>query len=512
MGTPIAIAIHIAALLVLALLSVLCLTRLKSTKRERLVLFSFCVFLYVLGSLVMTAATSTDAGRVGIWLLALGGLTAMPTFYSFAQHYCERKLPVIVDIFVYTLALLFVTVVWTSDFHDLIYIDIYMYPEGCAPGIRCWAISEGALHSLIFAIYPAICGIIALSLFIWKALNSSLMQRRRLVFFIAITAIPVGGIMLDSFGINFQGMYNTILTVPIATGIGYIALYKFDLLENEETIRSRNWLKDMIANISHDIKTPLTIMSVNIEKLLYAYPDDKDFSRDIQIAYNRNLDLQRLVQNLIDITRIDAAQNLYSTEWIPVNDILSEIQSKYGDYLDSVGLYLDITAHGGNAYIQADTTRIWSVFDNVIYNAARHTTSGGITIAAKSGARLTRLAEDSAKDLREGKGLHGSEGRGSKDLREGDGTMDITVSDTGSGISPQHLPHIYDRFYKADANDNARTGETGIGLFIVKNTMENFGGNVDIDSTVGKGTVVKLTFKKIRAHEAKKLVKGGVQT
>ena len=236
------------------------------------------------------------------------------------------------------------------------------------------------------------------------------------------------------------------------------------MLENEETIRSRNWLKEMIANISHDVKTPLTILSLNLEKLCTSSPGAPNYSRDIQIAYEKSLDLQRLLQNLIEVTRIESAgplsRLLYKCEWISQNAMLSNIQKKYGDYLESTGLHLDVTGSGEDVLIYADPDKVWSVFDNIIYNAVRHTESGGLSIAAECAGEF----------------------------------QVITVKDTGCGIAPEHLPHIFERFYKVTADRGVKGGESGLGLFIVKSIMESFQGRVEIQSEVGVGTSVLLFF------------------
>lgn len=221
-------------------------------------------------------------------------------------------------------------------------------------------------------------------------------------------------------------------------------------------------MKELIGNISHDLKTPLAVMSVNLEELLSLTEarEDEALERHVRLAYHKNLDLQRLIANLTEISRIETGQSLLAPEWLPLLGLLEQAQDKYDDLLRSRDIFFEIYC-SENAELYADPQRIWSVFDNIIYNAARHTESGGtITISAE-------VLEKTAV---------------------------VTITDTGCGIEPAHLPHIFERFYKANAARGG--GDSGLGLYIVKTVMEAFGGSVSAASESGKGTSIILTFAK----------------
>lgn len=223
-------------------------------------------------------------------------------------------------------------------------------------------------------------------------------------------------------------------------------------------------MKELVGNISHDLKTPLAVMSVNLEELsnLSQTLADEDYARCVRIAYQKNLDLQRLIQNLMEISRIETEQSLLRPDWVSLSELFSKAQDKYDDYLNGKGVFFEIT-YTGNAEIYTDPQRIWSVFDNAVYNAARYTGAGGvITINA---------------DVLDKKVV-------------------ITITDTGFGIVPEHLPHIFERFYKADPSRSANDGDSGLGLYIVKSIMEATGGTVTAASEPGKGTSIILSFIK----------------
>jgi signal transduction histidine kinase len=230
---------------------------------------------------------------------------------------------------------------------------------------------------------------------------------------------------------------------------------------NEAMQITNNAMKELVSNISHDLKTPLSVMSVNLESLssLAVTQSDTDYQRHVRAAYQKNLDLQRLIGNLFEVSRIETGRNLYAPKWESLLHLLVQANEKYNDYIEDHGLTFDINAE--DIEISTDTQKIWSVFDNIIYNAVRHTASGGITITAAAATPETAT---------------------------------VTLTDTGCGIEPEHLPRVFERFYKASQERSANEGESGLGLYIVKSVMEGCGGSAAIESEPGKGTSVILTF------------------
>jgi signal transduction histidine kinase len=223
-------------------------------------------------------------------------------------------------------------------------------------------------------------------------------------------------------------------------------------------------MKELLSNISHDLKTPLAVMSLNLESLssLATSQADANYQRHVRAAYQKNLDLQRLIQNLLDVSRLETGQELFKPKWEPLLALLVRAKEKYNDYIEDQGLSFDIEAEiPGSLEIYADPQKVWSVFDNIIYNAVRHTQSGGITIYARREGNLAK----------------------------------VTIADTGSGIEAKHLPHVFERFYKGSDARNAGNGESGLGLYIVKSVMDACGGSAEIKSVTGEGTQLCLTFK-----------------
>ncbi|MCL2397161.1 MAG: ATP-binding protein [Defluviitaleaceae bacterium] len=459
----IAILIHVLSLLTVAVMGYFVITRLKSIKREYFILIAFFTYISLLGIIFEMMANTVDGGLLGWRLVYLGGMMLAPLFLMFVQHYCEIHLPKIINILAFATALGIIALTWTTHLHNLIHESAQLYPGGSpGPGLTVWGATNGILWPVV-VIHPSVCMILVFYILYKKSKTASKTQRKRLWVLVAFAAPPGISQVLTFFDLSIIGMHWNGILAPIALVVLYFGLSRYDLMENEETIRAQSWLRDMIANISHDIKTPLTVLSANIEKLLETSPNDPEYPRDIQIAYNKNLDLQRLIQNLIEVTRIEAAQNLYKPEWVPLSSVLVGVQKKHGDYLESMGLYLDISGNAGEEepHIYTDPIKLWSVFDNIIYNAARHTEHGGISITAKT-----------AKD-----------------------STTIAITDTGCGIAEKHLPHIFDQFYKTEADRGSKAGESGLGLYIVKSIMEGCGGTVGMQSQENIGTTILLTFK-----------------
>lgn len=231
---------------------------------------------------------------------------------------------------------------------------------------------------------------------------------------------------------------------------------------NQYLASSQTALREMIANISHDLKTPLTVLNNYLEILGddSIVADEQERAEYLGIAYHKNLDLQRLINSLFEVTRMEGGTLVYHKEWISAGWLMGEAESKYGEQVRNGGLEFHAEADEG-LELEIDGSKIWSVLDNLVYNAVRHTPEGG---------SIT---------------LH---------IGREDGKAVLRVRDTGVGISEEHLPHIFERFYKASKERGQKDGSSGLGLYIAKTVTEGMGGTIAVESELGKGTEFILRF------------------
>lgn len=251
-------------------------------------------------------------------------------------------------------------------------------------------------------------------------------------------------------GIDQPAMMVFIFANMIALAVRY-ARTERELLDMTELNRMKT---EFLDQASHDLKTPMAAMGLALQRLTEVRDEDQR-SRFVSAALKNHADMARLVGNLLSVARLETGSQRYRIAPLPVEKLCVSIQNKYEDTLEGYGVELDISADNLGA-ILCDENLLWSVLDNLIYNALRYTKRGGtIRVRAKRASEQIVLA----------------------------------VSDTGCGILPEHLPHIFERGYMAGDK-----GGTGMGLYIVKTAMEGMKGSVSADNARSGGACFTLYF------------------
>ncbi|HKN58605.1 MAG TPA: ATP-binding protein [Gemmatimonadaceae bacterium] len=241
---------------------------------------------------------------------------------------------------------------------------------------------------------------------------------------------------------------------PLVNGGAVVALFDLTPIRKLEAVR-----RDFVANVSHELRTPLTIVGGFAETL-----QDPDIPAErrtefAQTIFSNTQRMQRIVDELLDLSRIESGHWRPHPQQVRVADVAAEIFSRVSSSAKSKGVTLE-TNIGADA-IMADRTALEQILFNLVENALRHTGGGGrITIQT---ARF-------------------------------DSGVSLAVKDTGSGIAAEHLPRIFERFYRADAGRSRESGGTGLGLAIVRHLVEAHGGNVTAESTLGTGTTIRIFF------------------
>jgi signal transduction histidine kinase len=241
---------------------------------------------------------------------------------------------------------------------------------------------------------------------------------------------------------------------PLAGGGAVLAVRDLTPQRRLELIR-----RDFVANVSHELKTPLTVISGFAETLqdsTIPEPQRQDFLEKIASNSAR---MQRIVDDLLDLSRYETGVWTPRVSDVEIEPLVREIFSATAPQR-SDGVVFFASIQPGSDRVRADPTALRQILSNLIENSARYTAQGRIEVRAEPDAN----------------------GRG----------VWISVEDTGSGIPPEHLPRIFERFYRIDAGRSRAAGGTGLGLSIVRHLVEAHGGEVTATSVAGKGTTISV--------------------
>lgn len=234
----------------------------------------------------------------------------------------------------------------------------------------------------------------------------------------------------------------------------------------EEKIRFDNENRELISNISHDLKTPITSIKGYVEGIMDGVADTPEkMERYLKTVYNKTNDMQRLIDELTFYSKID-------TNRIPYNFRKINVSDYFGDCAEEVGLDLgakNVVFQYANyvdekVMVIADPEQIRRVVNNIIGNSCKYFDKEKCFINMR------------IKDV-------------------GD-FIQVEIEDNGKGIAAKDIPYIFDRFYRTDSSRNSAKGGSGIGLSIVRKIMEDHGGKVWASSKEGTGTVVYFVLRK----------------
>jgi len=239
-----------------------------------------------------------------------------------------------------------------------------------------------------------------------------------------------------------------------------------DLLESERAARidaERNSrLKDeFLATLSHELRTPLTAI-LGWTHLLQRAPDAASFAQGLSVI-QRNAQLQRqLIEDLLDMSRIISGKLRMDVQRVDAAMIIEAAIQAVRPAADAKGIRIDTAVDPLAGPLNGDPSRLQQIVWNLLSNAVKFTPKGGRVQVA---------------------------------LRRSDPHVEIAVSDTGEGIQPEFLPHVFERFRQADSSTTRRVGGLGLGLSIVKHLVELHGGNVRAQSPgPGQGSVFTVSI------------------
>ena len=234
----------------------------------------------------------------------------------------------------------------------------------------------------------------------------------------------------------------------------------------EEKLRSEQQNKELISNISHDLKTPITAIKGYVEGLMDGVADTPEKqNKYLQTVYSKAIDMDRLINELSFYSKIDTNKIPYTFHRINVVGYFEDCAEDLGRELEDehIGFKYENFVDASVQMI-ADAEQIKRVINNIVGNSKKY--------SDKSEKKIHMTVKD-----------------------VGD-FVQIEIEDNGRGIAAKDLPYIFDRFYRTDASRNSSKGGSGIGLSIVKKIMEDHGGKIWVSSKEGVGTTMYLVLRK----------------
>jgi signal transduction histidine kinase len=229
-------------------------------------------------------------------------------------------------------------------------------------------------------------------------------------------------------------------------------------LEEAEGLRN-----NMLADIAHELRTPLTVIQGNLRAIL----DDVYELDKVEVArlYDQTRQLSRLVDDLHDLSLLEAKQFSLDFTSINMNDLVQDVAAIYSPIFEDSGTSLSLDLPDKTPVIEGDCARITQCINNLLNNALRHTSAEGeVTI---------QVSEDGER-------------------------VSLSVIDDGVGIDQEHLPYVFDRFYRVDPDRNRRTGGSGLGLAITHALVMAHGGKITAASEgkdLGSSFTIQLANK-----------------
>jgi len=260
-----------------------------------------------------------------------------------------------------------------------------------------------------------------------------------------------------------------VTAAPLPEG-GAVAVLR-DLTETERVEKTR---RDFIANVSHELRTPLTSIQGYAETLLDTAPQNVTSTREFLEIIRKNASrMSRLTEDLLTLARVESGETRFDVESLPPAELLHDAEESFREIARTHGIDLQIQepkpkdspAHNSSAQnlplVLADREAIHQVFSNLIDNALKYGASGGRIVL---GARPVANA------------------------------VEFFVQDFGAGIASEHLPRLFERFYRVDKARSRESGGTGLGLAIAKHIMLAHGGSIRAESELAHGSTFLFTL------------------
>lgn len=245
---------------------------------------------------------------------------------------------------------------------------------------------------------------------------------------------------------------------------GFVAVVR-DVTEQERLNQAR---RDFVSNVSHELRTPLTSVKSYIEVLRELGEEEIETRQSFLHVIDEETDrMVRLTRDLLQLSGLDRGQSFNVRQAIRLESVMEQVEQRFQLQASQAGL--ELTVHPlptEGVFIRGNRDMVHRILDNLVSNAIRYTTTGGL-VDVSCAATDTHVV--------------------------------ITVADSGIGIPPEDLPHVFERFYRVEKGRSRRMGGTGLGLALASEMAKQIGARIDISSEVDRGTTVVVTF--LRSQE-----------
>ncbi len=266
---------------------------------------------------------------------------------------------------------------------------------------------------------------------------------------------PLGD-LLDAAGRIAEGDYSARIREKGMPEVRSLARAFNGMAERLQTANEQR--RNLLADVTHELRTPLTVIQGNVEGML-----DGVYSADevrLKLILEETQILARLVEDLRTLALAESGALQLKKEPIDLAALIGETTSAFQAQADAAGVTIDVQVAAGAPSLNLDPERLRQVLSNLVTNALRY--------APRGGSVHVQYEIASADNVRRGV---------------------VTVEDTGAGIAPEALPHVFERFYKSRDSSG-----TGLGLPIAKYLVEAHGGTITAESGPGKGTIIRITL------------------
>lgn len=247
-------------------------------------------------------------------------------------------------------------------------------------------------------------------------------------------------------------------------GVGLKLVLTQDITERERADAMR---RNFVANVSHEIRTPLTVLAGFVETMSRLPLSEVERQRVLTLMTAQAQRMQALVADLLTLAQLEGSPRPPADRWMKVGDLMQRAQADAAAL--SEGRHALHFEGSDDAQLAGNDTELHSALGNLVVNAVRYTPPGG-RIDVRWSVRP-------------------------------DGWGVLRVADTGIGIAREHLSRLTERFYRVDGSRSRETGGTGLGLAIVKHVMQRHGGEIDIRSEPGRGSVFSLLLPPSRVRQ-----------